>query len=65
MCSKVKFLTNINHVTGIHTFYLYNNKHTYITTNTNFTTKHIHFIKTNIDPIMGPKCDPKQVHRLP
>ena len=43
--SKVKFITNITNVTGIHTFYFYNNKHTFITTNIIFTTKHTYFIK--------------------
>ena len=32
VCRKVKFITNITNVTGIHTFYFYNNIHTFITT---------------------------------
>ena len=31
---------------------------TLTTTETNFTTNHTHFIKTNTDPVTGPKCDP-------
>jgi hypothetical protein len=54
--SKVKFITNITNVTGIYTFYFYNNRHIIIT-DTIFTTKHTSFIKINIDPVVGPKCD--------
>ena len=38
--NKIKFVTNIINVVGIHKFYFYNNKHI-------FTTKHIYFIKIN------------------
>ena len=58
VCNKLKFITNITNVTGIHTFYFYNNRHTCITTDTKFTTKHTYFIKINTDLVMGPKCDP-------
>ncbi len=37
-CSKIKFITNITNVTEIHTFYFYNNKYTFITTDIIFTT---------------------------
>ena len=30
----------------------------FITTDTKFTTKHKHFIKTHIGPVTGPKCVP-------
>jgi hypothetical protein len=48
-CSKVNFITNIINSTRIHIFYFYNNKHTFINTNTIFITKHTNFIKINID----------------
>ena len=34
--NKFKFITNITNVTGIHTFYFYNNKHIFIATNIMF-----------------------------
>ena len=58
MCSKVELIINITHVSGIHILYFYNNKHTFITSDINFTTKQTYFIKTNTNPITGPKCDP-------
>ena len=48
-CSKVNFITNITNYTRIHTFYFYNNKHTFINKDTTFTTKHTNFIKINTD----------------
>ena len=56
VCRKVKFITNITNVTGIHTFYFYKNKHTFIITDTKFTTKYKHFIKTHIGPLAIPSC---------
>jgi hypothetical protein len=55
-CSKFEITTNIANITGIHTYCFYNNKHTYTTANTKFTTKHKQFIKTNIGSVTGPKC---------
>jgi hypothetical protein len=37
ICNKVEFTTNITYVTEIHTFYFYNNKHTFTTTNTHLS----------------------------
>ena len=59
VCSKVNFITNITNSTRIHTFYFYNNKHTFINTNTTFITKHTNFIKINTGPVTGPKCSPQ------
>ena len=56
--SKVNFITNIINSTRIHTFYFYNNKHTFINTDTTFTTKHTNFIKINKSLVVGPKCSP-------
>ena len=58
VCSKVNFITNITNSTRIHTFYFYNNKHTFINTNTTFITKHTNFI-INTDLVMGLKCSPQ------
>ena len=43
VCSKIKFITNITNVIGIHIFYFYNSKHIFITTDIIFTTKHIFY----------------------
>jgi hypothetical protein len=51
VCSKVNFITNITNSTRIHTFYFYNNKYTFINTDTTFITKHINFIKINSGPL--------------
>ena len=61
VCSKVNFITNITNSTRIHTFYFYNNKHTFINTDTTFITKHINFIKINTDSIAGPKRSPNVI----
>jgi hypothetical protein len=63
VCSKVNFITNITNSTRIHTFYFYNNKHTFINTDTTFTTKHTNFIKINTGPVAGPKCSPTKRER--
>jgi hypothetical protein len=55
--SNVNFITNS---TRIHTFYLYNNKHTFINKDTTFTTQHTNFIKIDKSPVMGPKCSPEE-----
>ena len=55
ICSKINFITNIINSIRIHTFYFYNNKHTYINTDTTFITKHINFIKINTNLVVGPK----------
>jgi hypothetical protein len=47
-----------NNFTRIHTFYFYNNRHTYINTNTTFTIIHTNFIKINKILMTGPKCSP-------
>ena len=52
--SKVKFITNIINVTRIHIFYF----QTCLSLQTQFTTKHKHFIKTHIGPVAEPKCVP-------
>lgn len=54
--NKVNFIINITNSTKIHTFYFYNNKHTFINMDTIFTTKHTNFIKINTNPVEGPKC---------
>jgi hypothetical protein len=51
VCSKVNFITNIINSIRIHTFYFYNNKHTFINTDTICITKHTNFIKINTDPM--------------
>jgi hypothetical protein len=58
VCNKVNFITNIINSTRIHTFYFYNNKDTFINTDTIFITKHTNFIKINTSPVAGPKCSP-------
>ena len=40
VCSKINFITNITNFTRIHTFYFYNDKHTFINMDTKFATKH-------------------------
>ena len=55
ICSKINFITNIINSIRIHTFYFYNNKHTFINTDTTFITKHINFIKINTNLVVGPK----------
>ena len=60
VCNKIKFIINIINVTGIHTFYFYNNRYKFITTDITCTTKHTYFIKININPLAGPKCDHNQ-----
>ena len=56
--NKIDFITNITNYIRIHTFYIYDNKHTFINTNITFTTKHKNFIKINTGPVVGPKCSP-------
>ena len=58
ICSKIKFIINIINVTIIHTFYFYNNRHTFITKDTTFTIKYTYFIEINTSPVARPKCDP-------
>ena len=58
VCSKINFITNITNSTRIHIFYFYNNKHTFINTNTTFITKYTNFIKINTGLVAGPKCSP-------
>ena len=58
VCNKVSFITNILNSTRIHTFSFYNNKHIFINTDIIFITKHINFIKINIDPVTEPKYFP-------
>ena len=57
ICSKIKFITNIINVIRIHTFYFYNNKHTFTIIDTIFIIKHKHLIKIYIDFVAGPYCD--------
>ena len=59
--SKVNFITNMINSTQIHTFYFYNNIHTFINTDIIFTTKYINFIKINTSPVVGPKCFPVDI----
>jgi hypothetical protein len=59
VCSKVNFIINITNFTRIHTFYFYNNKHTFLNTDTAFTIKHTNFIKINTGHMVGPKCSPR------
>ena len=49
-CGDIISHIECTNVTGIHTFYFYNNKHIFITTNTTFTTKHTYFFKINTGP---------------
>ena len=52
--SKINFITNFTNSTRIHTFYFYNNKHTFINTDITFTTKHTNFIKIDTGTVAGP-----------
>ena len=58
VCNKVNFIINVTDSTKIHTFYFYNNKHTFINMDTTFITKHTNCIKINTSPMAGPKCFP-------
>ncbi len=41
------------------TYYIATTIDVFITTDTKFTTKYKHFVKTHTDPIARPKCVPK------
>jgi hypothetical protein len=59
ICNKVKFITIITHMLSELThFIFYNNKYTFVTTDTTFTIKRTYFTKINTGPLTGPKYDP-------
>ena len=62
ICSKVQFTTNISHVTRIQIFYFYNNIYN-LPLLTQILPQNAHFIKTNTDPVMGPKCEPFYINK--
>ena len=63
VCSKINFIINIINFTKIRIFYFYNNKYTFIHTNTKFTAKNTTFIKINKSH-GGSKCSPSFIYRV-